>query len=259
MFERTGLFSAAHDFPGPAPLKQVIAICFGPRTGSNLLAGAIWRTGSMGAPLEYFNYDSHAFSVAAAIGARNLTDYVDALVLVRTSPNGVFAAKFLPGHLMMLQNSRRQKLVGAANVVMTHRRDTAAQAVSLVIAEQSGQWRAGSAKNGEPQYDFAALLGALRYIESINAYWSQFARASGRPRVVLAYEDFAGAPDQAAARIAADFGIALDPSAILAHAPAPERQATALNAEWAARFRDEMAHKGETFAPSPFTNLRSPT
>lgn len=229
-------------------------MCFSPRSGSNLIARHMSRTGVMGAPQEYFNYDAEMFSRITKLGASDLKDYVGKLTARRTSPNGVFAAKVLPGHWEMLRTSRCAQMIMQADLVVTTRKDVAAQAVSMHIAEKSGSWTSEIAPsaNAAVVYDYDAILGSLRYIESVYAFWAATVSRRSRPAVLAVYEHFIDRPEKIIQMIARAFNIGLDPAAERLGIPILEKQATARNEDWAGRFREDMAARGDTLSPSPF-------
>ena len=73
-----------------------------PRSGGNYLCHLLWRTGLMGAPMEYFNFHTLMLQMAVRLGVTSLADYVQRLLRVRTSPNGVFGYKAHFDHLQFM-------------------------------------------------------------------------------------------------------------------------------------------------------------
>ncbi len=243
------LFDTAFDFPQATHATQLYAVCFAPRSGSNLLGRALWRTGCLGAPLEYFNYEGALFAHAAARGAATLSDYWGSIARARTSPNGVFGTKLLPGHWLMLRYSRvtrRDHWSHDMRLVFTYRRDIVAQAVSLTVAEQTDAWLSTMPERAEASYDYDHLEHMLSHLEEINRFWDSVRRHHRQPSLVFAYEDMlsAGGLDRMVTEVAACFGITIDPLATHPQIPAIERQAGTRNEEWRERFRQDLDARG---------------
>jgi LPS sulfotransferase NodH len=254
---RLTILERSYDFQPAGLWSRTILICFAPRSGSNLIARHMWRTGVMGAPQEYFNYDAEMINCAAALGAANLKDYVDKLAAVRTSPNGVFATKLLPGHWEMLRMSRCNHMVSNADIVLTTRRDVVAQAVSMQIAERTGGWTNESPRHGDDElsYDYDAIMGNLRYIEGIYKFWVETLAHRKTPTVIAVYESVYDKPEKVVEMISRTMKIPVNPAAELPHIRIVEKQATSRNLEWAERFRMDMSARGDTLSPSPFAAL----
>src|SRR5579859_1258482 len=95
------LYMPEYDFQPreQAPSAEVM-IAATPRSGSTTFCLSLWRTGVLGAPLEYANS-----GVQDRIGrwSRKLGEagrYWDEIKRVRTGPNGVFSYKFfIPNYL----------------------------------------------------------------------------------------------------------------------------------------------------------------
>lgn len=248
------IFDREKGFESPGEWKRTIALCFAPRTGSNLLARTMMRTGALGGPQEFFNYDQSMLRWAAKQGANTLPEYVKNVVARHTSPNGVFAAKFLPGHWEMIRMSMSHSLIARAGVVVVTRRDVVAQAVSQAIASISGAWTSETAvpESTRIEYDYRAILNALRFIENVYAFWSTHFATANRPYLIATYEDFYNRPETMVQEIGKAFGVPLPPENEYLGVKMVEKQATSRNSDWAAQFRADMASRGDVLAASPF-------
>ena len=97
------------DFPpftGLPPVRYVLAST--PRSGSNMLARALWHTGVAGFAEDYFADEYvldyfERWGFAAGDEASVLERYVQQLMTVRTSPNGAFGVKVHAPHLRNLE------------------------------------------------------------------------------------------------------------------------------------------------------------
>jgi LPS sulfotransferase NodH len=78
-------------------------ICCIERTGSNLLTGALMRTGKAGLPREYFNHsDLNKPWMREILGDADLIGGFPRILAAGTTPNGIFGAKIHLGHFRRL-------------------------------------------------------------------------------------------------------------------------------------------------------------
>src|SRR5262249_13182638 len=95
--------TAKFDFPTPTKPTTFYMVASTPRSGSTYLCYQLWGTGQLGAPQEYFNYNSLMLEMAVRLGTTNIHDYVRRLFEIRTSANGVFAFKAHWSHFQLLR------------------------------------------------------------------------------------------------------------------------------------------------------------
>jgi LPS sulfotransferase NodH len=134
-------------------------ICATPRSGSYLLCEALWSTGVLGRPAEYF---LHWFELERQPGQRDTAhlrpwlpppaQYVARVTEEGATPNGVFGVKIMWTYLdlvidRMRTGGRAQRpweVLPAAwpglRYIHMARRDKVGQAVSMAKAMQSGKW-----------------------------------------------------------------------------------------------------------------------
>jgi LPS sulfotransferase NodH len=250
----------------PARPRSSYVICTAPRTGSSLLAAALWHTGIAGRPAEYF--DIHRHNEAhweGALGIGGAADYMGKVVAAATTPNGVFGFK-LHWHQMRALAAKLaaeqagavdadtpldallQQRLGETRWIWLHRRNKVAQAISYYRASRSDIWRlpaGGAAKAAAPAaipYDHAAIADHVRQVESFDRGWYGFLRRRKLQALVLVYEDFIANYDTTVRGVLKyldlDAGVGI---------PARQfrRQADAESAGWEQRFRAELA------APKP--------
>lgn len=232
------LLRAAHDF-APTPPSVRYAIISTPRSGSSMLAMALWRTGRLGAPLEYFNYTSWMLQMSGRLGVADIGDYVRKLMAARTSANGVFGFKAHTDHIRFLLIANMWRPLAVMKLVRIRRRDRLAQAVSLAIAGQTGRYSSLDAESRvDPEYSSAAIQGALNYLAQTDAVWEALAKQIQTPVLTVDYERLAEAEDDVVAEVIAF----IEPpagGAPVEGLPRFERQADQLNTAWAARFKAE--------------------
>jgi len=233
------LLRERYDF-SPAPPAIRYGILSTPRSGSSMLAMALWRTGRLGAPLEYFNYMSWMLQMSGRVGAADIGDYIRKLVAVRTSPNGVFGFKAHTDHIRFLLLANMWRPLGVTKLVRIRRRDRLAQAVSLAIAGQTGRYSSLDAKRDiQPEYNGAAIQNAFKYLARADAVWETLAKQLKTPVLTVDYERLV----EAEADVGAEIMAFIDPPAGGAPRdglPRFERQGDQLNLAWAARFKAEM-------------------
>ena len=232
------LDSARHDGDSPPPRHKLI-VCSSPRTGSYLLAEALRRLG-LGVPHEYFNPPTMRVlcarwaipvphrdrkpqwwrSLRRRADRRNLEFlalYLDRLQLRRTR-NGVFAAKIQHWQYeRLLDNAFGHELFAGARVAYLYREDLLAQAISLRLAEITGQWGTDgvattrAVRNIDP-LDMTELHRAVERLRAEEEGWKRtFARLALAP-ATLSYESMRDDPLSAARRLALELlpGVAQD-------------------------------------------------
>jgi LPS sulfotransferase NodH len=228
-------YEGKFDFPrrrDPPAIPWLLATI--PRTGSTWLGHLLWRTGCLGAPLEYLNFEPGG-PYTFARGAPSLQrDLWRSVLARRTSPNGVFGIKCFPAQLEALMAANRPLLDevlalllppgGPRRVVYLARRDRAAHAASYARATLSGVWRKEQEEEGPaPAFSEVAMARAERWIDTQADAWESMFRDLGIVPLRLWYEDAVAAPEEAAAAVATYLGVALDPAATVA-VPAIEKQ-----------------------------------
>jgi LPS sulfotransferase NodH len=217
-------YEGKFDFPARAP-ERLYLLATVPRTGSSHLSHLLWRTGCLGAPLEYLNFDkSGPYFFAHA--APDQQDWLWRSVLRRrTSPNGVFGVKCFPSQLEALHRSNPALLSAIwsallpagrlGRIVHLARRDRTAHAISYARATISGIWRKEqeTGAGGEPEYSAAALATAERWIDMQAAAWEEMFGSLRIEPLRLWHEDVVARPGEAVRQVADYLGVALDPAA----------------------------------------------
>ena len=210
-----------HDFPyREGPPQRSILICTHPRSGSTLLGEALYAAGDLGCPLEYFHR-----GFRPGLERRWNVQGIDALTQAahsrRTTASGILSAKLFwqdieviaheldPGRYapppwtsaeITSPQAYRDLRISIGHIfpnptwVYLLRRDRVRQAVSALVATQSGVWRmipgVGDAScAAEPVYDrerIAALVALANYTSD---RWTKFFDAITACPYVVTYED----------------------------------------------------------------------
>lgn len=231
------------DFPVCGHPKYFYFVASTERSGSTYLCTLLWRTGILGAPVEYFNFNNIMLQMATRLGAHSLDEYLRRLFKVRSSPNGVFGAKIHWPHLQFLLLSKLLGQFPNARWIFIDRRDAVAQAVSYAKAVQTQQWRSSANPQANPKFDFGTILRWHKQLVADKNGWHTFLRNAKVHPLTVFYEDFIERPDGITAEIVAKLGFPTEPRGVPI-APDVERQGDETNIEWATRFREEAAQQG---------------
>ena len=212
---------AGADFPRwDGPPGRSIVICSHPRSGSTLLGEAIRFAGGLGCPLEYLHRGFRP-AIAARWGAPDLDAYVAALHRHRTEPNGVLSIKLFwqdvedvaherapgrfppPGTTPAALTSARDyaeiralvaDLLPGPEFIYLERPDRVRQAVSAMVAEQTGLWRLipGVGRQqavGVAAYDYNRILRMIALADYSHEHWRAFFAANGIEPYRVTYEE----------------------------------------------------------------------
>jgi LPS sulfotransferase NodH len=215
------LVTARHDYPPrDAPVQRTLLICTHPRSGSTLLGEALYFAGGLGCPLEYFHRGFRP-ALEQRWGTRGIHEYVHATHRYRTAPNGIFSAKLfwqdveeLIGQLDPARFPPREPIPAEQrdppfyrdvlacladifpNPTFVHlvRQDRVRQAVSSLLAVQTGLWRAipelGEREpRAEPIYDYDRIAALVALSDYSHGHWAKFYDACGILTYTLYYED----------------------------------------------------------------------
>ena len=235
-------------------------LCTSPRSGSTLLCDLLKRSGSAGAPESYFLpalIPTFARTWGLAL-AREGWDrsYVEVVRRHGEAGTGRFGMRIMwrdmPAFLQRLEvlypcedtdTGRLRHVLGIDHFVHLSRVDKVAQAVSLVLAAQTGLWhrnadgseRERTAPHAEPRYDHDQIAAEFRMLEAEATGWSEWFKSVGASPITLTYEELAADPTDSLASVLEYIGSS-SPSSL---GPGTAKLATELNEEWSARFRNE--------------------
>lgn len=213
------------------------AICTTQRSGSNYLCEVLSFTGVLGKPLDYFN----------AIGrrAKGWDDYpedterqLETIVSHGSTPNAVYGCKAFALHLDMLSGLHWSTRLPGLEWVFLHRDDLLDQAISLVVAKQTYQWRSSMAPSRAATYDAPAIQSEMTGLADDNARWQRYFTENGLRPLVLAYDALVAEPEVAVRAVASLMAIEgpanFDPSLLTVGIQRTDR-----NLEWRQRFLRE--------------------
>ena len=252
-------------------------VCATPRSGSTLLCRALTATGVAGYPEEYFearaatgrppaprDYFADAAGVdldellggdqplppapeySSLAGIKSYDEHVSRTLERGSTPNGVFGAKIMWGHLddlAQLAGDRPPKvfdrLFGQPRYVWVSRRDRIRQAVSLWKAIQTQAWAADSPQDHPARYSFVAIDHLRQLLAAHDRAWMSFFDVHHIEPLALTYEQIAADLPGAVRAVLEHLG--LDPAAADGVEAPLERQADSLSEEWVQTYDRESS------------------
>jgi LPS sulfotransferase NodH len=229
-------------------------ICCNPRTGSWLLSEGLYRTGIAGRPQEYFVgvYEQVCFE---RWGVSTYAEYLDKVIEVGTTPNGVFGAKAhwdqfkelpprlrqLPGSEEMAMPELMSRLFPNLHYIWITRRDRVRQAISYHKANQTDRWSNIDGlkypETKDPTFNFERIDFLLKLIVANEAAWQQYFNESGVKPLVVVYEELEQAYEATIRQALLDLHITL-PANLVITKPRLKKQADLITEEWVQRYQD---------------------
>jgi LPS sulfotransferase NodH len=208
-------------------LDGCLGVLFTSRTGSRYLARELAARYRIGRMEESFN--------------PHLVRGIAPADIVRSYADGWFSFKLgAPGIVSAELCGVISEYIEKTFLIFLLRRDIVGQAVSLVKANQTGQWHSIQEARRSPQYEGPEIARSVRVIADAVASLRDYLRQAERPWRTLFYEDFEHGDFNAAEAICDDFAV---PRRRVEEEPkfAPlERTANAVNQTWIERFQNEM-------------------
>jgi len=214
------------DFPFREQLpERTYMLATVPRTGSSYFSHLLWRTGCLGAPLEYLNFLPNGPARLAISDPLKQMESWRSMVHRRTSPNGVFGVKCFSLQLRELQQRNPSVLREAfsiallrgpaTRVVRLKRRDRTAHSISYARAALSGIWRKEQEDGAvaHVEYSDTAIDQARDFLDRQEADWDMLLGELRIEPLDLWYEDILERPDEAVQSVADYLGVVIDPSA----------------------------------------------
>jgi trehalose 2-sulfotransferase len=172
------------------PAVDFLFLGFTNRCGSNYLAHLLATTGAFNEAGEFFNAPT-VLEHATARGLRSLHEYFTSLPAL-VPHSGRIAAKASIDQLIMLADAGILDALGPrAHYLLMERQDRLGQAISRVIASQTGRWSTAH-KSDVPDsalvYDRRAIDTELEKVARSNAAFYAFFAANGIVPVHTSYE-----------------------------------------------------------------------
>lgn len=233
------LYEEDFDFPlrGEEPVLTY-AIATVPRTGSTYFATLLWRSGVLGAPMEYPNIHT-MHRLIQRLGRGDLVTYWRELKRRRTSPNGVF------GYKLFVNTFERELLpyLSPDRVIYFTRANKAAQAVSYARALQTDVWFAGVREAINPSYSFKQIRDCEILIKRQEAAWEDIFAVTNTVPLRIDYDDLCKDSPSVLRKVCQDLRVGLDRKSECI-VPEMKIQSDGINREWMDRYKREMIERG---------------
>jgi len=229
------------DFNHFVPLRKSYIVASSYRSGSNYLCWELWRTGVLGAPVEFLNpYDALPV-LMNRFKASSPADYITKLIAHRSSKNGVFGLKTHSHHFEVFLKQYPALLEALSPVTFIHinRRNKLAQAVSMAKALQTDFWTSRIESERPPaQYDRELIEKCLEEVEQQELKWPRWFEAHNIKPFRVLYEDLLADTPKVIRGIVELLGVENDePDEV--HVPPTNRQGDGTNRNWIERFKQE--------------------
>lgn len=241
--EIVDLYGEKFDFlPYPTSPKLEYMIASVPRSGSTYLAMELWRTGAMGAPLEYLNPPFMEMVRKRICADEDMITYWNKLKRIRSSRNGVFGLKMFITDYLNCGEHHPEVLheIVPDGVIFITRDNLIQQAVSYSKAIRSGAWFYGVHAVETPTYDAEHIrqcVGTLRY--QIDA-WNKIFELTKAEVFHITYESMLYDVESVVSGISEFLGVKLNSTTSL-EIPKMRVQRNSESLEWAERYKKDMS------------------
>ena len=223
------------------------------RSGTHLLCSILRSTGIAGSPGEFF-MSKAGETWEERWNAPSRAGFIERVFQDNIGANGVFGAvvmwSYFERMLQMLQEVREYngfsgagllaELFNRPKYIWMRRRNRVEQAVSWSMACQTGVWAQKGGVTSQPcatpNFDFKIIDEWCNRIAAHEASWANYFRENQIEPVVLYYEDIIASHRTAAERVLEFLALPL-PHRMKIPAPAVEKQANEISAQWAASYR----------------------
>ncbi len=216
--------------------RKYLIIASTARSGSHMLGHALHDTGLFGYPLEYVN-PSNLEQWKKITQEDSFEGVLNSIKSRRTSSNGVFAIKVHYSHIKQFGSFQNfTKHFPEAHVVLITRKNILKQAVSFVIASQSGNWISGqTSKKKKPIYDGNRIKMIMKRTMLENASWKYNLQISGSNYLEMEFENIVANIPRAIHEVADFMNVDISHTSIPSK-PVTKRQSSIINEEWEQKF-----------------------
>lgn len=253
------LYSDAYDFPsfeGRPPTSYMLAAI--PRSGSTHLAVQLWKSGVMGAPMEYPNAPFMDPMRHRLGTGDDLVAYWNAVKRVRTSRNGVFGYKMFVSDYVRSGNQHPELLseITPDKVIFLTRSNLIEQAVSYSKAIHSGAWFHGVRMREKPAYDVEDIRLCIAALQYQIDFWNELFTLTQTAVHAVTYESLLADPEGVVKGVANFLGVEFDPTATM-DLPCMRTQRDAESADWVRRYEEESTETTQVEAVNSEESLMS--
>ena len=223
-------------------LDGCLGVLFTSRSGSSYLARELAKRFKIGRMEEALN--------------PHLVEGIAPAEIIRSYADGWFSFKLgVPGIISAELTGAIERYVDITCFIMLLRKDIIAQAVSLVKANQTGQWHSITAPKRDPEYDAVQLATSVRTIANAVGSLRTYLERSERPWRKLFYEDFEHGDFTIAETICGEFKIPRYDDGQGPNLVSLLRTADEVNEVWRERFREDVDKKTSQIIDAYCANL----
>lgn len=226
--------------------RRNVMVAATPRSGSTYICFEFWKSGRLGAPLEYTNNRLNKY-FEKSVSEKGFSRYWKEISESRTSPNGVFSFKMFTWYLTNIIDRFGSDISSILfrDVIFLYRKDIIAQAISNTIAVQTEKWFSIYNAKCTPIYDYRAILQSLQSIKMQNKTWDNLFLEKEIKPSIIAYEDFILDEDKSIKNVLKNINAPelqhLETSRLhIPQLPKLEIQANYVNEIWKERFRSDV-------------------
>lgn len=228
------------NFTTPGKPARSYIIASAPRSGSTLLARALWETGQAGAPHEYLNkiFIKGWFE---KWGKLSVPDYFQRLTEINASPNGVFALKAHYNQLdvaVLRQGFEPEELLPNLAYIRIDRGDRIRQAISYSRALQGSNWSIEEKELRSPTYSAVEIYARLKELVENEQQWDTYFRERNIVPLRISYEELENSYQAAMRRVLKYLDLEEAMDRIVA--PPMGKQRDSMTEDWYRRFIDDI-------------------
>lgn len=235
-------FGESYDHPNFEGERKTYLLASTPRSGSHYLGHLLLETGDFGSPLEYFHPD-HLKKWKEKLNADDEETAFRYIITRRTSPTGWFGVKaHWKQFSIVRENVKLQELFDFQQYILITRRDKLAQGISLALAQATQSWISFQKVKKAPEYNFAAIQQAIKYLEGQESQWKKYFEDKGINPIIVEYEDLVADSSEIIKRIRSSFGIQ-SASAPRESLPMPAKQGDEINDKWYQQYMQDMSNR----------------
>lgn len=218
---------------------QFLFLCFTNRCGSNHFAELLSSTGIFNPAQEIYNAGT-IVSNCKDRGLKSPMEFVNHAINI-FKYNNCFVSKIAVEQLAILTEiGVLDQIIDRSHFIVIERNDKLSQAVSLMLAQQTGKWTSeqqSEAHDDDLRYDRAELTRIITYLVTQQMRFDSFFAENGLVPSLVTYEALVQEPQHYIDKVATLLGIGplkLNPQALKL-----QRQANRQNQEWRQRYLDE--------------------
>ncbi|MEZ9642903.1 Stf0 family sulfotransferase [Vibrio cyclitrophicus] len=221
-------------------LNQVVIIASTGRSGSHMLGHDMISTGQLGMPFEYFN-QINLNVWKEKFGKHNISELILDIIKSRTSEcSGVFSIKLHYSHIEDIGIEKIQEMFPNAKYIFIRRENITKQAISMVIAKQTGKWINNMPGNGvTPSYSRKLIDLEIKDIIKDNASWIYYLNSNRIDYHEVVFENYLKDPTSEINEILRYCGIEESLDTITGRDMKTTQQSNAINGEWYCKYNAE--------------------